>query len=69
AQVEAGMAGARATAVILAALPLLGVLFGELVGASPVAFLSHGTGGWVLAIGVALLCSGVLWAGHITDRS
>lgn len=69
AQVDAGMAGARATAVILAALPLLGVLFGELLGASPMVFLSQGAGGWVLVIGVGLLCAGVLWAGRITDRT
>lgn len=69
AQVDAGMAGARATAVILAALPLLGVLFGELLGASPMVFLSEGAGGWVLVIGVGLLCAGVLWAGRITDRT
>ena len=37
ARVEAGLAGARATAAILAGLPLLGVLLGELIGAHPVA--------------------------------
>ena len=68
AQVDAGMAGARATAAILAALPVLGVLLGELLGASPTAFLSHGAGGWVLLIGVTLLCGGVWWSGRITDR-
>jgi tight adherence protein B len=68
AQVDAAMAGARATATILAALPVLGVALGELLGAAPVSFLSHGSGGWVLFAGVLLLCAGVLWSGRITDR-
>ncbi|MET0896984.1 MAG: type II secretion system F family protein [Mycobacterium sp.] len=68
AQVDAAMAGARATATILAALPVLGVALGELLGAAPVSFLSHGSGGWVLFAGVTLLCAGVLWSGRITDR-
>ena len=68
AQVDAAMAGARATATILASLPVLGVVLGELLGASPTTFLSRGGGGWVLFVGVLLLCAGVLWAGRITDR-
>ncbi|AQA02688.1 hypothetical protein BVC93_09855 [Mycobacterium sp. MS1601] len=68
AQVDAGMAGARATAVILTALPALGVVLGELLGAAPAAFLSRGIGGWVLVIGIGFLCAGVLWSGRITDR-
>ncbi|MET0704671.1 MAG: type II secretion system F family protein [Mycobacterium sp.] len=69
AQVQAGMAGARATAVILAGLPVLGVGLGELIGAAPVAFLSGGGGGGLLlVIGVALLCAGLWWADRITDR-
>jgi tight adherence protein B len=68
AQVDAGLAGARATAAILAALPAVGVGLGELLGASPMTFLSRGAGGGVLLAGVALLCAGVLWSGRITDR-
>lgn len=67
-QVDAGLAGARATAAILAALPVVGVLLGELLGASPAMFLTRGAGGVVLLAGVVLLCAGVLWAGRITDR-
>ena len=62
------MAGARATAAILAALPVLGVALGELLGASSTTFLTRGAGGWVLLAGVGLLCAGVLWSGRITDR-
>jgi tight adherence protein B len=69
AKVDAGMAGARATAAVLACLPLLGVGLGQLIGAEPVAFLlSGGVGGWLLVIGVALACGGLLWSDHITAR-
>jgi tight adherence protein B len=68
-RVTAGMAGARATAVILAGLPLLGVGLGELIGAGPVRFLlSGGAGGWLLVIGVALACAGLAWSDRITYR-
>jgi tight adherence protein B len=68
-RVDAGMAGARATASILAGLPLLGVALGQLIGAQPVSFLlGGGAGGWFLLIGTALVCCGLLWADHITGR-
>jgi tight adherence protein B len=67
-RVTAGMAGARATAGILACLPLLGIALGELIGASPVAFLLGRGGGWFLAAGSVLVCAGLLWADHITER-
>ena len=68
-RVSAGMAGARATAVILAGLPLLGIGLGELIGADPVRFLvSGGPGGWLLVIGVVLACCGLAWSDRITNR-
>jgi tight adherence protein B len=68
-RVTAGMAGARATAAILAGLPLLGVGLGELIGADPVRFLlSRGPGGWLLVVGVALACCGLAWSDRITNR-
>jgi tight adherence protein B len=68
-RVTAGMAGARATAVILAGLPLLGIGLGELIGADPVRFLlSGGPGGWLLVIGVVLACCGLAWSDRITNR-
>jgi tight adherence protein B len=67
--VAAGMAGARATAAILAGLPLLGVGLGHLIGAEPLRFLlSGGVGGWFLLTGVALACAGLWWCDRITDR-
>jgi len=68
-RVESGMAGARATAVILATLPVLGVLLGQLIGAEPLSFLLSGrSGGWLLVTGVTLVCGGLLWSDRITDR-
>jgi len=69
AKVDAGMTGARTTAAVLAGLPLLGVGLGQLIGADPVSFLlSGGMGGWLLVIGVALACGGLLWSDHITAQ-
>ena len=70
ATVTAGMAGARATAAVLAALPLAGVVLGELLGAHPVQFLvSGGAGGWLLLVGISLVCCGLLWSDRITGRA
>jgi tight adherence protein B len=67
--VAAGMAGARATAAILAGLPVLGVALGQLIGAEPVRFLlSDGAGGWLLMIGVTLACAGLWWSDRITSQ-
>jgi tight adherence protein B len=69
ARVEAGMAGARTTGTVLAGLPVLGIALGQLIGADPVGFLlSGGVGGWLLVIGVALACVGLIWSGRITGR-
>jgi tight adherence protein B len=68
-QVAAGMAGARATAGVLAGLPVLGIALGQLIGAEPLRFLmSGGAGGWLLLIGVALACCGLLWSDRIVAR-
>ncbi|MGB6208578.1 type II secretion system F family protein [Mycobacterium sp.] len=69
-QVTSAMAGARATAAILAGLPILSVLFGQLIGADPAEFLLAGhAGGWLLLVGITLVCSGLLWSDRITDRA
>jgi tight adherence protein B len=69
-QVMSAMAGARATAAILAGLPVLSVLLGQLIGADPAAFLLAGhVGGWLLVVGVTLVCGGLLWSDRITDRA
>jgi len=67
ARVDAGMAGARTTAAVLAGLPVVGIGLGQLIGADPLSFLlSGGFGEWLLVIGVLLACSGLLWCDRIT---
>ncbi|MBB3050158.1 tight adherence protein B [Prauserella isguenensis] len=66
---DARMAGPRASALILAGLPVLGVLLGEAMGAAPLAVLLTTTAGQVLlAVGAALLLGGVAWTSAITGR-
>ena len=68
-RVTSTLAGARATAAILAGLPVLGVLLGQLIGAQPLRFLLNGhAGGWLLVVGTLLACGGLLWSDRITDR-
>ncbi|MBV8776186.1 MAG: type II secretion system F family protein [Alphaproteobacteria bacterium] len=68
-RVTSTLAGARATAAILAGLPVLGVLLGQLIGAQPLRFLLNGhAGGWLLVVGTMLACGGLLWSDRITDR-
>lgn len=68
ARVDAGMAGARATAAVLAGLPVLGIGLGQLIGAEPLEFLlSDGVGGWLLVTGMTLACCGLLWSDRITS--
>jgi tight adherence protein B len=70
ARVASGMAGARATATILAGLPVLGVLLGQLIGARPLGFLLSGhAGGWLLVVGATLACAGLLWSDRITEHA
>ena len=67
-QVQSALAGARASAGILAALPVAGLALGQAVGADPVSFLVRGgAGGWCLVAGVLLLAAGMLWSDRIID--
>jgi tight adherence protein B len=68
-QVNAQLAGPRATAAVLAGLPLLGVLMGQGIGADPWHVLSAtALGQMLLVLGVGLSCAGTLWSGWITSR-
>ncbi|MRH90474.1 hypothetical protein GFY24_24025 [Nocardia sp. SYP-A9097] len=66
---SAALAGARATAAVLALLPLLGIALGQLMGAAPlhVLFISP-AGTWLLPLGAALTCAGLLWTDAITAK-
>jgi tight adherence protein B len=69
ARVASGLAGARATATILACLPVLGIALGQLIGARPLGLLLGGhAGGWLLVVGMTLACGGLLWSDRITNR-
>ncbi|MFH8490271.1 type II secretion system F family protein [Streptomyces longisporoflavus] len=63
ADLRAQLAGARSTAVMLAGLPVLGLLMGSALGASPLRVLLHtGAGLGCLAVGGVLEGVGVWWA-------
>ncbi|MFD1050398.1 type II secretion system F family protein, partial [Kibdelosporangium lantanae] len=68
-QVQARMAGPRASATVLAYMPLTGVGLGEMMGAHPLRVLSGTTLGQVLlVVGVGLVCAGVLWSAKLTRQ-
>ncbi len=68
-QVHARMAGPRASAAVLAALPLLGIALGEAMGARPLAVLSNTPSGQILLVtGTALICAGLAWSARLTGR-
>ncbi|GAB2717489.1 type II secretion system F family protein [Nocardia thraciensis] len=65
----AALAGARATAAVLAGLPLLGIALGQLLGAAPLrVLLTPGLGTILLPLGTALISAGLLWTDEITRR-
>jgi tight adherence protein B len=69
-QVRARMAGPRASAAVLAYMPLAGVALGEVMGAHPIRVLGHTTLGQVLlVVGVGLACAGVLWSARLTHQA
>lgn len=67
---SASLQGPQATAVILAALPLAGIVLGTSMGADPVGFLlGGGLGGVLLVLGVGLICGGILISRAIIGRA
>ncbi|GAB2665214.1 hypothetical protein GCM10027169_29330 [Gordonia jinhuaensis] len=67
---RASLAGARATSVVLALLPLLGIGLGQAIGAAPLSTLfGAGVGPVLLLIGVTLTVMGVEWAERISRRA
>lgn len=68
-QVDAKMAGARSSAAVLAALPLVGIALGEAIGARPWRVLAgSGVGQVLLVFGSVLVCAGVGWSAHLTRQ-
>jgi tight adherence protein B len=66
AQLAAHLAGPRATARVLAALPVVGIGLGVLLGADPLGWLLGTALGWAcLTLGVGLTTAGVLWTAGI----
>lgn len=69
-QIRARMAGPRASAAILAALPGVGIVLGEAMGAHPLAVLATTAAGHaLLVIGCGLIWAGTAWSGRITGRA
>ncbi len=67
-QVQARMAGPRASAAVLAGLPVFGVLLGELSGARPLHTLtSTAAGQFLLVTGAVFLAAGLWWTKRITE--
>lgn len=64
--VRAQLAGPRATAAVLTALPALGLGLGQLIGAEPISVLRSGLlGQALLVVGVGLAAAGSAWSEHI----
>lgn len=61
-QITTGLAGTRATARLLAVLPVFGTALGYAIGADPLAFLTNTPPGWLcLALGLTLTILGLRW--------
>lgn len=65
-RLHASLAGPRATAAVLACLPVLGLLLGQAVGAQPWRVLTETAAGQaLLVIGVTLICAGLTWSARL----
>lgn len=62
------LAGPRSTVRLVAALPLLAVIMGMLMGFDPIGVLFAPTGYLMLGVGVFLMTTGALWARSLTRR-
>ncbi|GAB3581874.1 type II secretion system protein [Amycolatopsis endophytica] len=67
-QAGAAMSGPRSSAMVLTALPVVGLLLGEGMGARPVHVLFATPGGQLLLLlGTVLIIAGVGWSARITS--
>jgi tight adherence protein B len=68
--VEEILAGPRASALLLALLPLIGIVLAAQMGAAPLHFLLRtGPGAIVLLIGVGLDAIGLVWTNRLAVRA
>ncbi|MFT0848345.1 hypothetical protein VR010_11405 [Actinomycetaceae bacterium L2_0104] len=64
------LAGPKASARMLAWLPLLGIGLGSAIGASPIAFLTGSAGGRAcLVLGLLFEAAGIIWVRRLTARA
>jgi tight adherence protein B len=69
-ELRAAVAGPRASAAVLAGLPVLGLLMGSGVGADPWRVLTTtGTGTVLLVAGVGLEVAGLAWSARLVRRA
>ncbi|SEP27884.1 type II secretion system F family protein [Trujillonella endophytica] len=69
-ELRTALAGPRASAALLAGLPVLALLMGSGVGADPWGVLTTtGSGQVLLVVGVALEGAGLLWTGWLVRRA
>jgi tight adherence protein B len=70
ADLDARLAGPRATVAVLAGLPLLGLLLGQAAGADPWQVLANTAAGQaLLVLGTALISAGVAWSDRIVTSA
>lgn len=70
AELDALAAGPRATALVLAVLPVVAVAFATVLGLSPLPILLHTALGLALLLAAAVLeAAGLLWVRRITHRA
>jgi tight adherence protein B len=68
-QTAVSLAGARATARLLAVLPFFGAALGYALGADPIAFLTGTPVGWAaLAAGLGLSVAGLAWTDRLAEE-
>jgi tight adherence protein B len=69
-ELRSAVAGPRASATVLAGLPVLGLAMGSGVGADPWRVLTTtGPGTALLVVGVVLELAGTAWTGHLVRRA
>lgn len=69
-EVSAQLAGPRATAVLLAGLPLVGLAMGAALGGDPIALLRQPSMALVVLVpGLLLEVAGLVWTARITRRA